>query len=137
MFGRKIFTAFYTVLLIVIYLNIFEPIPAVDGGLFTGVLVYSIYLVPIVFIYGLITSIIADQVGLKVKKYKTSLSFGLHLFFGAAFIIPYSIFLESDPIPELSIVNVLTYPVTVLGFGSSALFFLIDRILLKRDRHLR
>lgn len=137
MFGRKVFTAFYTSFLLIAFLNILVPVPAEDGGLFTGVLVYSIYVVAIVYIYGILTSMIADQISLKAKTHKTRLSFGLHLLFGIMFIIPYSLFIEYDPIPEISIMNVLTYPITMLGLGSSALFFFIDRILLKRERLIK
>lgn len=131
MIKRKILVAFSTSVLAVIGLNLFEPVPFVDGGLALGILVYSSYVVPIVFIYGIVSSVIADKISLKAKKYKNPASFVFHILFGMGFILPYSIFFEYDPFPELSVINVVTDPITIFGFICSILFYIIDYILRK------
>lgn len=131
MIKRKILVAFFTSVLVVIGLNLFEPVPFVDGGLALGILVYSTYVVPIIFIYGIVLSVIADKISLKAKKYKNTASFGFHILFGMGFILPYSIFFEYDPFPELSVINVVTDPITIFGFICSILFYIIDYILRK------
>lgn len=133
MLSRKVLVAFYTSLLAVVGLNLFDPVPSADGGSVTGILVYSIYVVPIIFIYGITSSIISDGISRKANKYKESVSLGLHALFGVGFILPYSLFFEYHPFPELSVVNVVTHPITIFGALCSILFFAIDYILRKKN----
>lgn len=118
-FQRKILTALITSAIAIVMLNILEPIPSSDGGWMLGILVYTIYSVPVVFIYGILCSIIADRISIKRKKFKKSFSFVLHVLFGAMFIIPYGIFLEFDSSGM------------VLGIIFSIVFYLVDVILNK------
>src|SRR5699024_2640200 len=126
---RKVWAAFYTSILTIAGFNIVYPFHSADGGLVSGILIYSIYVVPIIFIYGIISSLISDGIGRKVKKYKESVSFFLHVLFGLGFILPYGLFFEYDPIPELNFVNVISHTVTILGALCAILFFVIDYIL--------
>lgn len=135
---RRLLAAFYTSLLAIVSLTIFESV-SVEGGelgsgeLFSVIFVYSIYVVPIVFVYGITSSLIAEGVSKKMINFKNSISFGLHVLFGAGFILPYSLFLEYHPFPELNVVNVLTHPVTVFGALFSIIFFITNFILRKKD----
>lgn len=134
MFKRKIYVALFTSILAVIVLNIMAPVPYQDGGLFLGFVVYSLYIVPIVFIYGIISSVVSDKLGVKAKKYKEITSLGFHIFGGLFFIIPYSIFYEYKPFASLNFIEVATHPIPVLCFVFSVVFFIIDRILRYRNR---
>lgn len=138
MLFRKVLTAFYTSLLAIVSLTIFEYISgnALEGELFSVILGYTIFVVPIVFVYGIISSLIADGISKKVKKHRNSISFGFHIFFGVGFILPYSLFFEYQPFSELNVVNVMTHPVTFFGALFSILFFIIDFFIRKKDSRL-
>jgi hypothetical protein len=111
-------------------LHILIPIPDADGGFIKGVLIYSMLLVPTMFIYGVSASIIADKIGSKARTYKKLSSFLLHLVFGIAFIIPFSVL---EPVVwEEGLVNFIT----INGFIYSAIFFIIDSSLRKSDRKI-
>lgn len=133
MLSRKILVAVYVSLLAIVCLTLFESFSAEDGELFTVLFVYSIYVVPIVFIYGITSFLIAEKISGKVVNFKNFVSFGLHFLFGVGFIIPYSLFFEYKPFPELTVVNVLTHPVTMFGALFSVLFFILEYILRKKD----
>lgn len=134
MFKRKIYVALFTSILAVIVLNIMAPVPYQDGGLILGFVVYSLYIVPIVFIYGIISSVISDKLSVNAKKYKEITSLGFHIFWGLFFIIPYSIFYEYKPFASLNFIEVVTHPIPVLCFVLSVVFFIIDRILRYNNR---
>lgn len=134
MFKRKIYVALFTSILAVIGLNILEPVPYQDGGIFLGIAVYSLYIVPVVFIYGIISSVTADKLSVKAKKFQEVISLVFHILFGLLFIIPYSIFYEYKPFARFNFVEVVTHPILVLCFIFSVVFFVIDRFLRKWDK---
>lgn len=134
MFKRKIYVALFTSILAVIGLNILEPVPYQDGGIFLGIAVYSLYIVPIVFIYGIFSSVIADKLSVKAKKFQKVISLGFHILFGLLFIIPYSIFYEYKPFATFNFVEAVTHPIPVLCFVFSVVFFVIDRFSRKWDK---
>lgn len=70
MFKRKIYIALFTSILAVIFLNIMAPVPYQDGGLILGFVVYTLCIVSIVFIYGIISSVVSDKLSIKAKKYE-------------------------------------------------------------------
>lgn len=129
MFSRKVMVALYTSILAIIVLNIVDPVPSVDGGWALGILVYSTYVVPVIFIYGIITSIISDKISFKVKNYPNISSLVLHLLFGLTFILPYGILFESLPFLEMSLRDIFINPITILSTILATIFFLIDYIL--------
>ena len=133
MFKRKIYVALFTSIFAVIVLNIMAPVPYQDGGLFLGFVVYSLYIVPIVFIYGIISSVVSDKLSVKAKQYKEITSLGFHILLGLFFIIPYSIFYEYKPFVSLNFIEVATHPIPVLCFVFSVVFFIIDRVLRNRQ----
>lgn len=100
-----------------------------------GILVYSMYVIPIVFLYGIISSVIAEGISLKAKQHQSLISLAIHILFGMAFLLPYGVFIEYDPIPKWSIINLITHPVVILGMISSSIFFSIDFISKKRIRY--
>ena len=134
MFKRKIYVALFTSILAVIGLNILEPVPYRDGGIFLGIAVYSLYIVPIVFIYGITFSVISDKLSVKAKKYQEMISLGFHIIFGALFIIPYSIFYEYKPFATLNFIEVVTHPIPVFCFILSIIFFVMDRFSRNWDK---
>lgn len=129
MFSRKVMVALYTSILAIIVLNIVDPVPSVDGGWALGILVYSTYVVPVIFIYGIITSIISDKISFKVKNYPNISSLVLHLLFGLTFILPYGVLFESLPFLEMSLRDLFINPITILSTILATIFFLIDYIL--------
>lgn len=133
MLSRKFFVAVYLSLLAILSLTLFESFSVKDGELFTVIFAYSIYVVPIVFVYGITSSLIAEVISKKMINFKRSVSLGLHIFFGAGFILPYSLFFEYQPFPELNVIKVVTHPVTVFGTLFSILFFILDYILKKKN----
>lgn len=134
MFKRKVYVALFTSILAVSALNIMEPVPFQDGGLFLGVVVYSLYIVPIVFIYGIFSSVVSDILSAKLKKYKEMTSLGFHILFGLLFILPYSNFYEYKPFVSLHFIEVVTHPIPVLCFMFSIIFFSLDRFLRNKSR---
>lgn len=137
MFSRKIMVALYTSILAIIVLNIVEPVSSVDGGWALGILVYSTYVVPVIFIYGIIMSVISDKISFKVKKYSNIFSLALHLLFGLIFILPYGVLFESLPFLEMSLRDIFINPITILSTIFATIFFLIDYILKRgfRKKH--
>ncbi|MBU9719835.1 MULTISPECIES: hypothetical protein [Bacillaceae] len=129
MFHRKIMVAIITSLIAVIVLNIVAPMSEADGGLFLGLLVYPIYIVPVVFIYGIISSVISELISAKVKSFNNALSLLLHMAFGAGFILPYGVYLESIPFTQHSFTEILLHPMTVYSTIFATIFFLIDYIV--------
>lgn len=116
MLGRKLFSAFIASLSIAlvlaaltVYLNS-GPEPFI--GLF---LIYSIFVVPVIFVYGILTSIFSELIS---PNYLVSLA--LHIVFGLLFGIPFNL-INSES--WMSVV----YPLLFALFGG--VFFLIDRII--------
>lgn len=134
---RKILAACCTSIAAVVSLTIVEfsneSFSAEDGELFFVIAAYSIYAVPVVFIYGILSSLIAEGVSGKIANFKNAASLGLHMLFGAGFILPYSLFFEYQSFPELSAVYIVTHPVTVFGALFSILFFIFDYMFGKKD----
>ncbi|PYZ93371.1 hypothetical protein CR194_09285 [Salipaludibacillus keqinensis] len=126
---RKIMVAVYTSILAVLILNIVEPVPSEDGGWVIGILAYSIHVVPIVFIYGIISSVISDRISFKVKKYSNVISLALHILFGMAFILPYGVIIESIPFTQLTFSEIFFNYATLLFSIFAFIFFSIDYIL--------
>ncbi|MBS4221785.1 hypothetical protein [Lederbergia citrea] len=91
-------------------------------------LVYSMYVVPIIFIYGIITSMFAENIGFKVKKYKNTLTFLFHIVFGIGFTLPISVL-------EPTILNGGFFNfITINGLICSITFFAIDYVFRKKFR---
>ena len=133
MVKRKVYVAFFTSILAVIGLNVMEPVPDQEGGLFLGFVVYSLYIVPIVFIYGIICPVVSDTLSVKAKKHTEIISFGFHILFGLLFILPYSIFYEYKPFTSLHFTEIITHPISVLCFMFPVVFFSIDRMLRNKN----
>lgn len=135
-FHRKLRVALYTSILAIITMNIMDPVQSGDGGLVIGIVVYSVFIVPIIFFYGIIASIVSDKISLNAKKHPTLLSFVLHILFGLLFILPYSVLFEALPFLQLNIIDILINPVTRLSMPFALTFFMIDFILkLKSEKY--
>ncbi len=131
MFYRKLYVAFYTSILAVTTLFIIEPIQAVDGGIMMAILVYGSFVVPAVYIYGILTSMIAEKIGSKVEK--EWVTFGIHFLFGLGFIIPYYFIFDPQTIFQLSLAEMMTDSITWLGALFSIIFYFIDRLLKRKE----
>lgn len=122
MFIRKVKAAAYTSIFALVFSFIIFPIPMVDGGLLIALLVYPVYVLPVVFIWGVGFSILAD----KLAK-KPALSFFLHLFFGALFPPIFGLVFESLSIKDLG-PDLFILFTTILG----GIFYGIDYFLKRR-----
>lgn len=129
MFKRKCMAALYTSIFAIIVLNIVVPVPSIDGGWVLGILVYSTYILPIIFIYGIITSVISDKISFKVENYSNVFSLVLHIAFGIVFIFPYGTLCESLPFLEMNLSDIFINRITILSAFIATTFFLIDCIL--------
>lgn len=134
MFKRKVYVALFTSILAVIVLNIMEPVPYQDGGVFLGFAIYSLYIIPIVFVYGIFSSVVSDRLSAKSKKLKEMKLLALHILLGLLFILPYSIFYEYKPFVSLHFIEIATHPIPVLCFVFSVVYFSLDRIIRNKNR---
>lgn len=128
MHKRKVMVALCTSILAIIMLNIVAPVPLVDGGLTLGILVYATYVIPVVFIYGIITSIISDKISFKAKRYPNIFALALHMLFGLSFILPYGVLFESLPFLEMGLKDIFINPIIILSTTLATFFFFIDYI---------
>jgi len=131
MFYRKLYVAFYTSILAVAILYLVEPVPSIDGGIITGILVYTSIVVPIVYVYGILTSMFAEKLGNKLER--EWISFGAHLLFGLCFIIPYYFIVDPQTLFQLVVTEMMTNPIIWLGALFSIIFYFNDRLLIKRE----
>ncbi|WP_280768849.1 hypothetical protein [Salipaludibacillus daqingensis] len=129
---RKIIVAVYTSILAVLILNIVVPVPSVDGGWVIGILAYSTHVVPVIFFYGIILSVISDMISFKVKKYSNVFSLVVHILFGIAFILPYGVIIQSTPFTQLTFIEIFFNYSTLLFSIFAVIFFSIDYILKQR-----
>lgn len=129
MFIRKVMVAVYTSIFAIIVLSIFESVPSVDGGWVLGLLIYSTYLLPVIFIYGITASILSEKLSFRFTLYPNILSLAFHLLFGLAFILPYGILFESLPFLDMSLKDIFINPITIWSVIFSIIFFFIDYIL--------
>ena len=133
MFKRKIMVAIYTSIMAVIVLNIIEPVPSVDGGWALGILVYSIHVVPVIFIYGIFSSAISEKISFAVGKYSNVFSLILHILFGIAFILPYGVIFVSLPFTQHTFSEIFFNYTTLLFSIFAVIFFIIDYILKRKS----
>lgn len=131
--GRKVLAAFFTSLLAIASLFLYERMawghPLAEGEGFGLILGLTIYVVPIIFIYGTLCSVLAEVMSQRREKLQWLHSLLYHVLFGMAFIVPYALFFESNPFPTFSLLAVLMHPVTLLGGLFALLFLLIDRLI--------
>ena len=119
----------YTSIFGILILFLIEPVRLSDEDFVSIFLIYSLYVVPVVFLYGILTSILSELISVKAKKYPNTVSLLLHILFGAAFILPYGILFESLPFREMSIAEILVNPVTIASTTLAGTFFFIDYVL--------
>lgn len=129
MLRRKVFTALIVSTLSIISMNFILPIFDEAEDFVFGFIIYASYFIPVIFIYGIATSIISDGIGFKAKKHKEAIAFGLHILFGIGFIISYSIGIEYNSITLLTLVEIAKHPITLAGFLLSIIFYFVDRVL--------
>lgn len=132
-FHRKLWVALFTSILAIITMNILEFVPSDEGSLFVGIIVYSAFILPVIFFYGVMASILSDKISLNAKNYPTLFSFALHLLFGLLFILPYGVLFEGLPFLHLNIVDSLINPVTGLSVSFALTFFVFDHMLKLRS----
>lgn len=135
-FRRKMMTALFTSALSVLVLNLLDPVSSVDGGWMMGVIVYSLYIVPIMFIYGIITSVVSEKLSSKATSYRGGASLLLHMLFGFAFLLPYSLLFESLHFLSRSLVDIVIDPLTGVFVLFAVAFFFIDYLLKVRERKI-
>src|SRR5699024_4970112 len=137
MFTRKIFAAiivsFIAIPCLTLVESFYDSFSVEDGELILVLFFYSIYFIPIIFIYGIIISLIAEKISRKVTQFKQLVSFGLHLLGGAGFIIPYILFIEYNLFPVLTVLTVITHPVNIFSALFAIIFIEIDNILSRKN----
>lgn len=126
---RKLKVALFTYLLAIVGMNIVQPVPSVDGGLLMGLLVYPVYLLPLVFLYGILCSILVDQIVLSFKSHFVLASLFLHVFFGLLCPIVYGWLFESLALADLTFKDIFLNPIAILSMVLAVIFFTIDLIL--------
>jgi hypothetical protein len=132
MFKRKMMAAMYTSIIAVIILNIIEPVPSTDGGWALGILVYSIYAVPVIFIYGIFSSVISEKISFHVKKYSNVFSLVLHFLFGFAFVLPYGVIFDSTTFAQHTFGEIFFNPANFFFSIFAVIFFISDYILKRK-----
>lgn len=89
MLGRKVFSALVVSICISLFLAIaliilngpWEPFIML-------IFIFSIYVVPVVFVFGVLTSILAERFSAKYTGFSQLVSLALHIGFGLLFFIP-------------------------------------------------
>lgn len=96
MLGRKIFSAFLSSICIVLIL---VTIASVSHGVvtFEYAFLYAIFAFPAVFVYGIPTSFISEQLSAKYTRFAHLLSLGLHIVFGLLLFVPFNLISFHEP----------------------------------------
>ncbi|WP_078593000.1 hypothetical protein [Evansella clarkii] len=99
-----------------------------DFNYFQNIFLYALYGAPVIFTYGILTSMLADFLSRRAKwKHKRTLSFFFHLAFGAAFILPAGLIFGPGAFTDLlSFLGML--PVFLI---CSAVFFIVNEAVMK------
>lgn len=132
MLVRKMKVALFTSLFAILGINLVLPVPKLDGGLFLGLLVYPVYLVPLVFVYGIAASSLSDWIGSRAKKCAKILSLFLHIFFGVIFPLVFGLLFESLSLADFGLKEIFLAPIAILSMVLAGLFFIIDLFLKRR-----
>lgn len=121
MLGRKIFTAFLVSILTVVVLTTIEVVINDPTEGFSEVaFVLSIFVVPVVFVYGILTSTFSELMSAKRTRSTHLTSLLLHVLFGLI------LFILLNLANSFMWMNVASF----LLFGSfGAVFFYVDRML--------
>ncbi len=104
-----------------VFMPVFE-----DFTYFQNVFMYVFYASPIIFTYGIMTSIFSEFLSQRMTfKIKKITSFLMHLMFGAFFVFPYGLIFDLSVFTEGTI-NFAT----VMGVFSAFIFFVINEFIL-------
>ncbi|MDV2582392.1 hypothetical protein [Alkalibacillus haloalkaliphilus] len=133
MFKRKIMAALYTSLIAIVVVSVVWPFPFENEDWVFYVFIYATYIVPVIFIYGIVASITSDKISSYTKAYPNMLSLLLHIIFGIASILPYGVLFDHLLFLDMSLSEILINPITTLSTTFAIIFFFIDYIL-KRGR---
>ncbi|MDN4072918.1 hypothetical protein [Fictibacillus terranigra] len=133
MLKRKLKTALIVSVLMIILMillsavvALFYKLSASSGDLSVNIGIYLVmilYVVPIVFLYGIPVSILCDYLTKSVAHNKL-FSFGLYVFFGGLFIFVYGLIF----LPDFKLIELLksSMPIFTLSIISSILFWIIN-----------
>ncbi|KYG29245.1 hypothetical protein [Alkalihalobacillus trypoxylicola] len=123
---QKIIVAFISSIILVLFLPVIFPILE-KTSYFQNVIFYAIFLTPVIFIYGILTSLLSDFLAVKYSRnYERTASFFFHILFGIAFILPYSMIFDSSIFDE-GLFNFAT----IAGPLCAIIFFGINELVLK------
>ncbi|EPE61577.1 putative membrane protein [Exiguobacterium sp. S17] len=124
MFYQKIQSAFFALFIIPFILPLTFS-GALGLSYWQSVVVYVLYGIPVVFLYGTLTSMISDYISQKTPlRSKRVTSFFMHLVCGWLFVVPYGLFFDPS-IFESGLLNFASS----LGILSAAIFFIVDQLL--------
>ena len=129
MIFRKLRSAWYTSILAVSLLLFMESVTIWDEDFISMCLIFLTYTVPVIFIYGSLSSVISEIISSKRKRHVFMSSLLLHILFGFAFILPYGLYFESLPFLNMNMAEILFNPVAMLSVFFAVVYFLIDYIL--------
>lgn len=120
----KIQSALFTYPILILLLPIGLPVVS-DATYLQNVFLYGLYAIPIVFIYGTITSMIAEVWSMKLRFKRISVtSFLLHLLFGWLFAIPFNVLYIGFEFEK----EVLLFG-SLVGMTSAVIYFCVNRLL--------
>ena len=134
MLGRKIISAALASILAVVALAIITSVRDGPAAAKFGeyVFVFSIYVFPAMFIYGILTSSISEWLSVKHKQFTWLWSLLYHIGFGLLFFIPLNLLLLVI-YHEISGIEV---GFILLCGGTGGVFFAVDRIVSRFwDKH--
>ena len=134
MLGRKIISALLASVVIVLALAVITYVrdgPAA-AKFWEYIFVYSIYVFPTMFIYGILTSSISEWLSVKHKQFTWLWSLLYHIGFGLLFIIPLNLIL----LVIYHVVSRIEVGFILLSGGMGGIFFAVDRIVSRFwDKH--
>ncbi|MCT4783566.1 MULTISPECIES: hypothetical protein [Exiguobacterium] len=124
MLFQKIQSALFSLFIIPFVIPLVLP-DAFELSYWQSVLVYALFAVPVVFLYGTTMSLLSEYLSKKTpfrSKRMTSLFY--HLIGGWLFVVPYGLLFD----PSIFEMGVLNFA-SVIGLVSATLFFAVDRLL--------
>ena len=134
MLGRKIISALLASIIIVLVLAAITnandgPVAAKFGQY---LFIYSIYVFPPMFVYGILTSSISEWLSAKHRQYARVWSLLYHIGIGILFFIPLNIF----SLVIYHEVSGIGLRFILLCGGSGGVFFIVDRLVSRFwDKH--
>ena len=138
MFKRKLYTAGLTSLIVLLTMIIFVIYDGVynSSDFFNIALGIGVVVVPTIFIYGYVCSLIADTLSEKSIRLQKVTSFVFHLAFGALFIFFYNVMFDRSVnlFYEFREFWMLYKGIGFIAVMTAALFWIVDYALIQWKR---